>query len=169
MSCVAEYTFKYRIASLFGSRTPTFRYNQYHTLHTDTIPVIFHHFPILTACFPMTNWNVFPSLQPISLSPIEMSIHIHNLFPYHQLKCLYKLSPYHQLKCPSIFTTYFLVTNFFFLPFFHNLFPYNQFHCSSPISISSFKIVALQKVFQRILYTPLLSNCKNHRVLVSVF
>jgi len=107
-----------------------------------------------TTYFPITNWNVFPSLQPISLLPIEMSFHLYNLFPYRQL------------KCPSIFKTCSPVTIFFVLSSFHTLFPYDQFHCCPPTSISSFKTVALQRGFPRIFCTPLLSNCKNHRVTV---
>lgn len=94
---------------------------------------------IFTAFFSITNWNVFLPSPPIS-------------------QC-------HQLICPSILKPISLwpVSSF---PHPYNLFPYDQFHCCPPISIPSFKIVALQKDFPRIFCTPLLSNCKNHRVTV---
>ena len=76
---------------------------------------------------------IFPSWQPISLSPTEMSFRLHSLFPNHQL------------KCPSVFTANFPITNWNVLPSlqpislspiemsFHlyNLFLYHQLKCPS--------------------------------------
>ena len=103
--CVAEYTSKYRTASLFGSGIPMFRHNQYHNLHTDTIRVILYHFPILTANFPV--------------SPTEMSFHLHRLFPHHQLKCFSSFTanfPLSPTDMPFHLKTYFPVTSFFVPP-----------------------------------------------------
>jgi hypothetical protein len=76
---------------------------------------------------------IFPSWQPISLSPTEMSLRLHRLFPNHQL------------KCPSIFTANFSITNWNVLlsspPIsqsptemslhLHRQFPYHQLKCPS--------------------------------------
>ena len=100
---------------------------------TQCLSCYFIFFPSWQPISPITNWNVFPSLQPISLAPIEISIHIYSLFSYYQLKFL------------SFFTTYFPITNWNVFPSlqpislspiemsFHlyNLFPYYQLKCLS--------------------------------------